>query len=93
MFGCAFAIVGYLLPRLAAVLAWIFTDLVQPKGFGHWVWPLAGLILVPYTLVAYLFCVYMVGGRDLGIWWGLVGVTALFDIGIVGAGAKRRKRR
>lgn len=93
MLGCIVALIAFFFPRVAIVLLWIFSELVQPKGFTHWVWPLLGLIFLPYTVLAYLLGVHMTGGTDLGIWWAGVGLAALFDLGLVGWGAKKRRKR
>ena len=47
--GCLFAILGAVAPRIALVLLWIFTPAVNLAFGGAWLWPLLGLIFLPFT--------------------------------------------
>ena len=46
--GCLFALLAGFAPRIALVLVWIFTNLVDRAFSGFFV-PLLGLILLPYA--------------------------------------------
>ena len=53
LFGCLLAFTAALAPRLVLILAWIFSarwDLV----WNTWIWPLLGIIFLPYTTIMYL---------------------------------------
>ena len=73
--GC-FALIG---PRFAAVVWWLFDQ-------GRWkvvfddniVLPLLGILVVPWTTLAYVWVAP--GGVD-GLEWILVGIGLLLDIG------------
>jgi hypothetical protein len=56
------AIIG---PRVALVLVWIFGDRVE-LAFSTWAWPLLGLLLLPWTTLAYVLA-WQPGGLD-GNW-------------------------
>jgi hypothetical protein len=44
--GCLFALLAGFFPRIALVLVWIFTNLVD-RAFNGFILPLLGLILLP----------------------------------------------
>jgi hypothetical protein len=45
--GAAFA------PRLVLILMWIVGDRIN-AAFSSWIWPLLGIIFVPYTTIMYV---------------------------------------
>lgn len=65
-------------PRFAFVLVWIFGDRVQ-AAFSTWVWPLLGLLFVPWTTLAYVLVWGPVHGVS-GAGWLLVGFGVLLDV-------------
>ena len=50
---CLVLTAGFLGPRIALLIWWIFGDRVD-LAFDSWVWPLLGLLLLPWTTLAYL---------------------------------------
>ena len=50
---CAVLLAFGLGPRLALVLVWIFDDRIE-RAFDSWVWPLLGLLLLPWTTLMYI---------------------------------------
>ena len=58
---------GFLGPRLALLIWWIFGDRVE-LAFDSWVWPLLGLLFLPWTTLAYLLVWSPVVGVDGGEW-------------------------
>ena len=71
---CTLLIAGGLGPRLALALVWIFGDRVD-HAFGSWIWPLLGLIFLPWTTLFYVL-VWSPGGLDAWEW--LVVALGLF---------------
>ena len=57
---CLALTAGFIGPRVALVLWWIFGDRVD-LAFDTWIWPLLGIIFLPWTTLAYVLDV--VGGR------------------------------
>ena len=58
---------GFIGPRFALLLWWIFGDKVD-AAFSSWIWPLLGLLFLPWTTLAYVLAwgpVYGVSG-----FWG-----------------------
>ena len=90
--GCFLAIIALLLPRLALVLIFLFTPWLG-MAFDTWLWPLLGLIFVPYTTLAWTATVLSTGG-DITLLWGLVILLAvLADLGHWGGGWRSHRRR
>jgi CDP-diglyceride synthetase len=88
--GCIFAILAALSPRLALVLVWIFTNLVD-RAFEGFLLPLLGLIFLPFTTLLYVLAYKPVVGVS-GWGWFLVFLGVLFDLGSYGGGAFGRRR-
>ena len=77
LFGCLLALTAAIAPRLVLILAWIFSnrwDLV----WNTWIWPLLGIIFLPYTTIMYLLAWSPTGiqGWD----WMWIGLGVLLDI-------------
>jgi CDP-diglyceride synthetase len=88
--GCLFAILAAFSPRLALVLVWIFTNLVD-RAFEGFLLPLLGLIFLPFTTLLYVLAYKPVVGVS-GWGWFLVFLGVLFDLGSYGGGAFGRRR-
>lgn len=103
MMGCC---LGVLLlagaPRVALALWW-FVDPARIdatfRGWSTtlgsitapaWVWPLAGLLILPWTTVAYVF---VAPGGVSGLEWVLLGIALLFDLGTHGGAGPAYRRR
>ena len=53
LFGCLLIFMAAFAPRLMLILAWIFS----PRwgiAFNTWIWPLLGIIFLPYTTIMFL---------------------------------------
>jgi hypothetical protein len=50
---CLIGILGFLGPRFALAFWWIFGNKVD-LAFDSWIWPLLGLIFLPWTTLAYV---------------------------------------
>jgi CDP-diglyceride synthetase len=88
--GCLLALLAAVSPRLALVLVWIFTNLVD-RAFEGFLLPLLGLILLPFTTLLYVLAYQpVVGVRGWG--WFFVFLGLLFDLGSYGGGALGRRR-
>jgi hypothetical protein len=89
--GCLFAIGAGFFPRIALVVLWIATDLVD-RAFSTWVIPLLGLIFLPFTTLIY--AIAWVPGVHLGngrwVWVALAFVIEL--MGYAGRARTNRER-
>ncbi|MDO8733165.1 MAG: hypothetical protein Q7L55_11470 [Actinomycetota bacterium] len=77
---CVVLVLGFLGPRLALLYAWIFTPRVSDAFSGNFFLPLLGLLLLPWTALAYC-AAWSVAGGVSGIGWLVVALGFLFDIG------------
>ena len=75
-------------PRIALLLVWIFGDRVE-LAFDSWVWPLLGLLLLPWTTLAYVFAWGPVQGVS-GWGWVLVALGIALDLGTYASRAAKR---
>jgi hypothetical protein len=54
-------------PRAALLAWWIFGDKVD-AAFDTWLWPLLGLLVLPWTTLAYVIAWSPVGGVEDAEW-------------------------
>jgi hypothetical protein len=85
---CFFTTLIFIGPRLAFFVYWLF-----PVGrvkiflaFNHWIWPLLGLIFLPWTILAYVIFFPIVGFD-----WLLVGLGLAADLAGYFGGYRNRK--
>ena len=88
--GCLLAILAAISPRLALVLVWIFTNLVD-RAFEGFLLPLLGLLFLPLTTLVYVLAYRPVTGVS-GWGWFFVILAVLFDLGSYGGGVFSRRR-
>ena len=77
--GCLFLLIVAISPRVALVLTWIFTDLVD-RAFSGFLLPLLGVVLLPCTTLFYVFAWSPVGGVS-GWGWLAVAIGLAVDVG------------
>jgi hypothetical protein len=65
--GCLFAVLAVLSPRLALVILWIFTPMVSVAFNNNWLWPLLGLVFLPFTTLMFVLVVAPLGPT---VFWG-----------------------
>lgn len=63
---CLFLTAAALGPRAAVLAIWIFGDRVE-FAFDSWIWPLLGVLFLPWTTLAYLIT-WDPGGVDVAEW-------------------------
>ncbi len=74
---CLFAVLLAGAPRLAFLLWWIVQPHRMQLTFGTFIWPLVGLIFVPWTTIMYVL-VYP-GGIN-GLDWLWLGLALAIDV-------------
>jgi len=85
---CIALTAGFAGPRIAFVLVWIFTDLVN-RAFDTFWWPLLGVIVLPWTTLLFVLAYSPITGvSGFGIFVVLLGVLA--DIATYASGARGR---
>jgi hypothetical protein len=75
---CLAGIMALLGPRVALVVWWIFGDKVE-AAFSTWVWPLLGLIFLPWTTLFYVIAWGAINGVS-GAGWLLVALGVVLDV-------------
>ena len=75
---CFLILLSGLGPRIALAAWWIFGDKVD-LGFDSFIWPLLGLLFLPWTTIMYVIAWSAIGGVS-GAEWLLVGLGVVLDI-------------
>jgi hypothetical protein len=88
--GCLLAFSAALAPRLVLILAWIFSPRWS-VAFNNWIWPLLGIIFLPYTTIMYLLS-YTPGVGITGWDWMWILMGVLLDVWKWTAVAQNRKQ-
>jgi hypothetical protein len=84
---CLFAVLAGLFPRVAFAVYWIARPNAVSAVFGGTlIWPLLGLIFLPFTTLMYTL-LWFPGGGLTGWDWLWVGIAFLLDIGHYGYSA------
>ena len=81
---------GLIAPRVALCVLWCAGVLN-----GVWtsaLWPLLGLVFLPYTTLAYALSHVFGNGVD-GVWLLLVILAVAMDLGAIGGSSRERHRR
>jgi hypothetical protein len=93
-FGCLFAIFAAAFPRLALLFVWLLSNpnLVTRAFHNTLIWPLLGIIFLPFTTLIYVL-VYnpVVGVTGWGWLWIILGF--LIDIGAFSGSAYTNRNR
>lgn len=83
---CFFAVLFFFGPRLAFLIYWLIAPLRVTTVFNTFIWPLLGLIFLPWTTLMYVL-VFPIVSFD----WVWLGLALLADIAGYAAGAARRR--
>ena len=87
--GCLLAVVAGFFPRVALVIVWLTTNLVD-RAFGPWILPLLGLFFLPFTTLVYVLvyspAIHLGHGR-----WLWVALAFLVELGGYGAAGRGRR--
>jgi len=87
-----FTILSLFFGRLALLLVWLLTPLVNRAFQGGWLLPLLGFVFLPLTTLAYVL-VYSLSGSGVTGWgWLWVVLALLLDLGVYSSPARRATR-
>ena len=89
VFGCLLAIAAGLAPRLVLIIMWIVGPRIN-NTFETFIWPLLGLIFVPYTTIMYVL-VWSPATGVVGWDWLWIGLGVWMDLMKWGRIAENRK--
>jgi hypothetical protein len=90
LIGCLLAFGLAVAPRAVLVLAWLFSDRWEIVWGGDILWPLLGIIFVPYTTVMYMLTWSLTGIEGWDWLWILLGL--FLDIAHWGQVINNRKQ-
>jgi len=86
---CCFVLaVGFFGPRLGFLIFWLLAPVRVNTAFDTVIWPLLGLIFVPWATLAYVL-LFPVGGA---LEWAIVIAALVLDLATLGGGGLRRKQ-
>jgi hypothetical protein len=86
---CLVLIAGFIGPRIALAIWWIFGTKVD-VAFDSWIWPLLGLVFLPWTTLAYVIAWGPLNGVS-GAGWLLVALGVAADIATYSARAAKSR--
>jgi hypothetical protein len=86
---CIVLIASGLGPRIALAIWWIFGEKVD-VAFGSFIWPLLGLVFLPWTTIFYLIAWSAIGGVS-GAEWLFVALGVALDVGTYSARAAKSR--
>ncbi len=75
---CTFLLAFGIGPRIAVIFVWIFGSRVD-AAFSSWVWPLLGILFLPWTTLMYILAWGPLNGVS-GWGWVLVGIGVFLDL-------------
>lgn len=81
---CFLTILLMLGPRAAGVIWWLARPMLWNAAFSSVLWPILGLIFVPWTTLMYIL---VAGNGVTGFDWLWIGLSVLADIASYGGGA------
>jgi len=87
---CLLVVIGLAVPRITLFFMWLFGYL--DRAYVTAIWPLLGFFLLPYTTVCYAIALNHLGGLNNGVGLALFVVGVLLDFGVIGGGARSRRR-
>lgn len=87
---CLFTILVLLGARAVDIVWWILQPTRWDLAFSSWVWPVLGIIFLPWTT---MFYVIVAPGGVNGIDWLWVAVGVVIDIAFYSGGAWKNKDR
>jgi hypothetical protein len=93
--GCLLAIFAGMFPRFAVIIFWIARPNQMDATFTSFVWPVLGIIFLPFTTLIYIL-LYDYTGAHLGVtgWdWLWIGLAVLLDLSHWAASANQRNNR
>ena len=76
--GCLLAMTAAFAPRLVLILMWIFGWRVN-AAFDSWIWPLLGIIFLPYTTIMWVL-VWTPGIGVSGWDWLWIALGVMLDV-------------
>ena len=77
-------------PRFGLLIVWLARPNLVDAAFSSWIWPLLGIIFLPFTTLMYVI-LYRGGGLS-GFDWFWIFLAVMFDIGHTVTGYSQRRQ-
>jgi hypothetical protein len=87
---CIFTSLFLLGPRFAALIWWLINPLRFNAAFSTWIWPLLGIIFLPWTTLMYLL---VFPGGVIGFDWLWLALAVVADISMYAGGGYGNRDR
>jgi hypothetical protein len=88
--GCLLALFAGVFPRLALLIVWVARPAMVDAAFDTWIWPLLGILFLPFATLMYVI-LWRAGGLN-GLDWFWVILAAILDVGHWGASWTQRQQ-
>jgi hypothetical protein len=79
-------------PRFGALLWWLINPLRFSAAFSSFIWPILGIIFLPWTTLMYLIVWSPITGV-YGLDWLWLGIAVLIDLGTYAGGGYGNRDR
>ena len=77
---CLFALMAGIFPRLGTIILWLARPAMVNTAFnGSWLWPILGIVFLPFTTLMYIILASGVGGLS-GLDWLWIGMAVVIDV-------------
>ena len=88
--GCLFALFAVLAPRVVLFIVWVARPNMVDAAFDTWIWPLLGIIFLPFATLIYVI-LWTSGGLSQAD-WAWVALAGLVDLTHWGSGYSQRRQ-
>lgn len=88
--NCLIGCLALVTPRVALVLVFLFSNYLG-RAYETLLWPVLGFFFMPLTTLAYAWAVNT-NATVTGVYLVVVVIAVLMDLGLVGTGARARRR-
>jgi hypothetical protein len=89
---CLVVLLAFFFPRVVLAVLALTTDYLG-AAYQTVLWPVLGFFFLPYTTLAYAWAWHAGGGTITGLPLVVLIVALLVDLGVVGGGARARRRK
>jgi hypothetical protein len=88
--GCLFALFAGIFPRLALFIVWVARPALVGAAFSTWIFPLIGIIFLPFATLMYVILYNPAFGLTAWDWFWVV-LAGMLDLAHLAAGIARRR--
>ncbi len=87
---CLFTTLVVLGPRFAGIIWWIINPVLWRSAFSSVIWPILGLLILPWTTLMYML---VFPGGIHGFEWVWIAIAVIADLASYGGGAYGNRNR